>query len=325
MAAEPERNRIMTETRVPAPPDPLERIEPLPSPHPPLAKDDGDARSRVKAILDSPSYRLASEDGEFLSSDSTRGLRLQMDYLKPELLLRANKVERTIVVFGGSRICDPEEARSRLEVLRESLTDGDGNAADRRRIETAERVVANSRYYDIARAFGRIVADANAGRADGQTLIMTGGGPGIMEAANRGAFEGGAKTIGLNISLPREQSPNPYVSPDLCFHFHYFAMRKLHFLQRAMALVAFPGGFGTFDELFEVLTLGQTRKIKPIPIVLVGERFWRNAVNFDFLVEEGVIDPEDRALFWYAETAKEIWDGIQKWEGEKLKRYGPSS
>jgi uncharacterized protein (TIGR00730 family) len=142
---------------------------------------------------------------------------------------------------------------------------------------------------------------------------MTGGGPGLMEAANRGAFDVGAKSVGLNIELPHEQYPNPYVTPDLCFRFHYFALRKLHFMLPARALVAFPGGYGTLDELFEVLTLAQTRKIKPIPVVLVGEDFWRRAVDIDFLVEEGVIDPEDRELFWYAETAQEIWDGIARW------------
>ena len=142
---------------------------------------------------------------------------------------------------------------------------------------------------------------------------MTGGGPGMMEAANRGAFDAGSKTIGLNISLPHEQYPNPYITPDLCFRFHYFALRKLHFLKRTRALVAFPGGFGTFDELFETLTLIQTRKIKPVPVILVGEQYWRQAVNVDFLVDEGVIDEEDRELFWYAETAEEIWKGILQW------------
>ena len=265
---------------------------------------------------------MASEDIDFLASDPVRGLRLQMDYLKPEILLRANKVLRTIVVFGSSRICEPEEALRRVEALRAA---GPASGDDRdfeRRLAVAERVLANSRYYDIARAFGRIVAEANVREGDGQTLIMTGGGPGIMEAANRGAFDVGAKTIGLNISLPREQFPNPYVSPQLCFNFHYFALRKLHFLQRAMALVAFPGGYGTLDELFEILTLAQTRKIKPMPIVLVGEGHWRNVVNFDYLFDEGVIDPEDRELFWYAETAEEIWAGIQKWEREKEERFG---
>jgi len=154
---------------------------------------------------------------------------------------------------------------------------------------------------------------------------VTGGGPGIMEAANRGAFDCGAKSVGLNISLPHEQYPNPYITPDLCFSFHYFAMRKLHFLLRAKALVAFPGGYGTIDELFEVLTLVQTRKIKPIPIVLVGESYWQSAVNLDFLVAEGVIEPEDRELFWFAETAQEIWDGILHWHERSGEPLQPAS
>ncbi len=307
--------------KIPPPANPYERREPLPSPLQEIVSDP-DAAARVRAILELPSYRVASEDIDFLASDPLRGLRLQMDYLKPELFLRAHNVERTIVVFGSSRICEPEEARRRVDALRAELSAGEGGAKAAGRLTIAERVLDNSRYYDVARAFGRLVAEANARDGDGQTLIVTGGGPGIMEAANRGAFDAGAKTIGLNISLPREQFPNPYVSPDLCFNFHYFALRKLHFLQRAMALVAFPGGYGTLDELFEVLTLSQTRKIRPMPIVLVGERHWRRAVDFDYLVQEGVIDPEDHELFWFAETAEDIWAGIQKWEREKQERYG---
>ncbi len=302
-------------TTIPAPADPYERRELLPSPLPEPGADPA-AAARVRTILGSPSYRVASEDIEFLASDPVRGLRLQMDYLKPEFLLKANNV-----VFGSSRVREPAEARRRVEALRAAVPDG-ADDEHARRLAVAERVLDNSRYYDIARAFGRIVAEDNAKSGDGQTLIMTGGGPGVMEGANRGAFDAKAKTIGLNISLPREQFPNPYVTPELCFNFHYFALRKLHFLQRAMALVAFPGGYGTLDELFEVLTLSQTRKIRPMPIVLVGERHWRKLVNFDFLVEEGMIDREDRELFWYAETAEEIWSGIRKWEREKEERYG---
>jgi hypothetical protein len=165
----------------------------------------------------------------------------------------------------------------------------------------------------VAREFGRVVGNAGSNERRPRVVVMTGGGPGLMEAANRGAFDVGAKSVGLNIELPHEQYPNPYVTPDLCFRFHYFALRKLHLLLRAKALIAFPGGYGTFDELFEVLTLIQTRKIKPIPVVLVGEHFWRRAMNVDYLVEEGVIDIEDRELFWFAETAQEIWDGILRW------------
>jgi hypothetical protein len=181
------------------------------------------------------------------------------------------------------------------------------------RLEIAQRLLAKSHYYDVAREFGRLVGNSGPGSQRHDLVIMTGGGPGIMEAANRGAYDVGAKSIGLNIRLPREQYPNPYITPELCLRFHYFALRKLHFLLRAKALVAFPGGYGTLDEMFETLTLVQTRTIKPVPVVLVGERYWRQAFNVDFLVDEGVIDPEDRELFWFAETAQEIWDGIQHW------------
>ena len=191
-----------------------------------------------------------------------------------------------------------------------------------RRLEIAERIHVKSHYYEVAREFGRLVSVANRCRPHtSKPVIVTGGGPGIMEAANRGAFDVGATSVGLNISLPFEQYLNPYITPELCFSFHYFALRKLHFLLRAKALVAFPGGYGTIDELFEVLTLVQTRKIKPIPVVLVGEAYWRRAIDMDFLVDEGVIDLEDRDLFWFAETAEEIWNGLLQWHdasGEPL-------
>jgi predicted Rossmann-fold nucleotide-binding protein len=227
--------------RIPPPPHPRKRREPLPSSLPKPPDEEKEAEARVKAIMDSPTYRIASEDLDFLAGDTVRGLRLHMDYLKPELALRAQKVERTIVVFGSARICEPAEARRRVEAARTALADDPENAKTARRVAVAERVLDKSCYYEVAREFARLVGDANRETADGQILIVTGGGPGIMEAANRGAFDAKAKTIGLNISLPREQFPNPYVSPDLAFNFHYFAMRKLHFLQRAMALVRLSG------------------------------------------------------------------------------------
>ncbi len=194
------------------------------------------------------------------------------------------------------------------------------------RLAVAERIVAKSHYYDVAREFGRLVSTANQTDKGPHCTVVTGGGPGIMEAANRGAFDAGAETVGFNISLPQEQYPNPYITPGLGFNFRYFAIRKLHFLLRAKALVAFPGGFGTFDELFEALTLVQTRTVKPMPIVLVGESYWRRAVDMDFLIDEGVIAQEDRELFWFAETAQEIWDGILHWydkSGTPLARRKP--
>ena len=287
------------------PAHPRRRREALPWQQPKATEEDPEALQRVQAILNCPSYRRADNDVEFLARDGVRGVRLQIDYLKPELLLEEHGIHQTIVVFGSTRICEPAAARRNVEALRASLAADPGNIRLGRRLEVAERIQAKSHYYEVAREFGRLVSVANhAGAHKQHTVIVTGGGPGMMEAANRGAFDVGATSVGLNISLPFEQYPNPYVTPELCFSFHYFALRKLHFLLRAKALVAFPGGYGTIDELFEVLTLVQTRKIKPIPVVLVGEAYWRRAVDMDFLVDEGVIDLEDRDLFWFAETAR---------------------
>jgi uncharacterized protein (TIGR00730 family) len=301
----------------PAPAAPLARREPLPCRQPKPSREDPEAPERVGRIIASPSYRIATEDPDFLQSDDTRGLRLLLDYLKPELALQRRGVERTIVVFGGTRICEPDEARRRVDAACARLAAAGGPQAApdlAARLDVAERVLAASRYYEVARELGRLIGEANDDDGHPTTLVMTGGGPGIMEAANRGAFDAGAETIGLNIALPHEQYPNPYVTPELCFQFHYFALRKFHFMQRARALVAFPGGYGTLDELFEVLNLVQTRVMKPIPIVLVGVDFWRRAVDFDFLLAAGVIDVEDRSLFWFAETAQEVYESLIAWE-----------
>jgi hypothetical protein len=299
---------------IPQPAHPDRRQQPLPWQRPKPADEDPDAPSRTGAILASPSYVLAEQDQAFLARDEARGVRLQMEYLKPETLLTEHAIRDTIVVYGSTRIAEPAAARRNVETLRQALEHDRGNSILIRKLAVAERILAKSRYYEIAREFGRLVGSScdNDG-ASSKLVIMTGGGPGIMEAANRGAFEVGAKSVGLNIDLPHEQYPNPYITPELCFRFHYFALRKMHFLHRAKALVAFPGGFGTMDELFEVLTLVQTRKIKPVPVVLVGEEYWRRAVDVGFLADEGVIDDEDRELFWFAETASEIWDSILLW------------
>lgn len=297
----------------PTPAHPHERREPLPWHRPKPTEEDPAARKSLEAILKNPNYRLAEEDVDFIAREDIRGPRLEIEYLKADTILAEQHIDHTIVVFGSTRICEPAAARRNVEELRAAVGADPGNAELRRRLAIAERVLAKSHYYDVEREFGRLVG--SAGRRGGQSrvVVMTGGGPGLMEAANRGAFDVGAKSVGLNIELPHEQYPNPYVTPDLCFRFHYFALRKLHLLLRAKALVSFPGGYGTLDELFEVLTLIQTRKIKPIPVVLVGEQFWRRAIDFDYLVEEGVIDVEDRELFWFAETAQEIWHGILRW------------
>ncbi len=306
---------------IPTPAHPVNRRERLPWQLPKAVEEDPDATRRVQAILKSPSYRPADTDTAFLAREDLRGVRLQIDYLKPELLLREHEIEQAIVVFGSTRICEPAAALRKVQELRGRLQTDKDNSDLRRQLAVAERIQAKSRYYEVAREFGRMVAAANDGAGRHHTAIMTGGGPGMMEAANRGAFDVGAKSVGLNISLPHEQYPNPYVTPELCFSFHYFALRKLHLLLRAKALVAFPGGYGTLDELFEVLTLIQTRKIKPLPVIRVGDAYWRRAVDIDFLVDEGVIDVEDRELFWFAETAQEIWNGILRWHdasGEPL-------
>ncbi len=309
-----------TQSRVPNPAKALSRKTPLPWQTPKPAEEDAGAPERIAAILKSPNYLRADEDTAFLARDEMRGVRLQMEYTKAELLLEEHQVTHTVVVFGSTRICEPAAARKNVETLKAALEKQSDDKELARELRIAERVLAKSRFYEVAREFGRLVSEENRKAHHDHTLVMTGGGPGIMEAANRGAFDARAKTVGLNISLPHEQYPNPYVSPELCLSFRYFALRKLHFLMRAKALVAFPGGYGTLDELFEVLALIQTRKIKPIPVVLVGEEYWRGAVDFDFLVEEGTIDPEDRDLFWFAETAEDIWSDIQHWH----KTYGPS-
>jgi uncharacterized protein (TIGR00730 family) len=311
--------------QIPTPAHPHKRREPLPWQQPKATEEDPEALRRVQAILNSPSYRRADDDSAFLARDGVRGVRLQIDYLKPELLLEEHQIHQTIVVFGSTRICEPAAAARKVEALRASLASDPTNAELARRMAIAERIQAKSHYYEVAREFGGLVGGANHGTRKPHTVIVTGGGPGMMEAANRGSFDVDAKSVGLNISLPHEQFPNPYVTPELCFSFHYFALRKLHFLLRAKALVAFPGGYGTFDELFEVLTLVQTRKIKPIPVVLVGESYWRRAIDIEFLVDEGVIDPEDRDLFWFAETAQDIWDGILRWHDESGEPLHPAT
>ena len=264
-------------------------------------------------MLDAPSYRRADQDVDFLERDEAHGLRLHLDYLKPELLLVEQGVRHTVVIFGSTRITEPATARQRVERLEQELQAHPDDREIQRKLGVARRILESSRYYTDAQELGRLVAASGEGSLDNRLVVITGGGPGIMEAANRGAFEAGAKTIGLNIDIPLEQFPNPYISPELCFRFRYFALRKMHFLQRARALVAFPGGFGTMDELFETLTLIQTRTIKPVPVILIGRRYWERAVDFEFLLDEGVIDSEDRDIFWFAETAREAWQGILDW------------
>ena len=249
-------------------------------------------------------YRLAFADPEFLLSREVRGIRMQLEMLKPELGQAAQGVESTIVVFGGARFCSPEEAQAALKTAQLS-----GNSGA---ITKAQRLMRTAPYYEQARLFGRLVAEHSKHcPPEDKLFICTGGGPGVMEAANRGAHDEGAVSVGLNIALPHEQSANPYVTPELSFKFHYFALRKMHFMMRAKALVAFPGGFGTLDELFEVLTLVQTRKVRPVPIFLYGSAYWKKLINFDVLVEEGAISPEDLRLFSYVDDPQVVWNAIK--------------
>jgi uncharacterized protein (TIGR00730 family) len=254
-----------------------------------------------------PNYLLAEDDQEFLKRPELRPVRLQLELLKPEILLAEQGIGSTLVVFGGTQIVERPEAERRLAAAKEALAADPGEELKQRAVARAERILAKSHFYDAAREFGRLVSCACQveGRCD--FAIVTGGGPGIMEAANRGANDVGAKSIGLNITLPEEQLPNSYITPDLCFQFRYFAIRKMHFVLRAKGLVIFPGGFGTLDELFEVLTLRQVNRMQPIPVILYCREFWDKVVNFQFLADEGTIRDEHLSLIQYAESPAETW------------------
>ncbi|WP_206455223.1 LOG family protein [Aurantimonas marina] len=243
----------------------------------------------------SPTYRLAFDDADFLTREELRGVRLQLELMKPEMALIEAGILSTVVLFGGARIPEP------------------GGEAWAAKNETQKRnLEANARFYDEARDFARLASQHSADSSGGKEfVIVTGGGPGIMEAGNRGASDVDAVSIALNITLPHEQSPNHFATPDLSFNFHYFAIRKMHFLLRAKAMAIFPGGFGTMDELFEALTLIQTRRMQRIPVILFGEEFWRRVINFEALAEEGTIAPEDLDLITFADTAEDGWKAIQ--------------
>lgn len=258
----------------------------------------------------SPAYRLAFEDEDFLLRSDLRPVRLQLELMKPELLQQEQGIRSTIAMFGSARIPDPETAERHLVEAEGEARAKPNDKALARKVSVARRMLANSRYYEEARRLAQIVSNTCVGEHVCDFVVKTGGGPGIMEAANRGAHDVGAKSIGLNIVLPMEQSPNRYITPELCFRFHYFAIRKMHFLIRVKALVVFPGGFGTFDELFEALTLIQTGKIEPIPVLLFGREYWERVINLDAMAMEGMIGPEDKELLTFVETAEEAWSLI---------------
>ncbi len=294
----------------------MRRATPLPWSAPKPPEDDPEAAERIARIMASQSYRRADQDPDFMELDELRGERLELEYLKPDIVLRRHQVRSTVVVFGSTRLVEPAAALRRLEAARRDLDRAPTDPEAQRRVAVAERVKALSRYYDESRELARIVSTVCQQGGPYQFVVMTGGGPGIMEAANRGAFDVGAKSVGLNINLPHEQYPNPYITPELCFQFRYFALRKMHFMRLARALVAFPGGYGTFDEVFDALCLIQTQKIPPLPVILVGREFWKRAFDPEFLASEGVIDAEDVHLFTYAETAQEAWERIVDfWRG----------
>jgi hypothetical protein len=261
-------------------------------------------KSQLAEETSEDSYKFAFDDQAFLARRETLGLRFQLELLKPEILLHDHGIEHTITVFGSTRFVSSQTAHEMEE-----------KAKTPAELAQAKRALLHCKYYDSAREFGTIVAHYNATQTEARNklYVATGGGPGIMEAVNRGAFEAGDKSIGFNISLPREQHPNSYLTPGLSFRFHYFAIRKMHFMLRARAILAYPGGFGSFDELFEVLTLMQTKKVDRFPIILVGKDFWQGVINFNQMLAHGVIEQADMDLIHFVETAEEAWAVISDW------------
>jgi uncharacterized protein (TIGR00730 family) len=268
------------------------------------------SQETVTKLQNHDSYKLAFADNNFLMQDDLRHVRLQLEYLKPQLVLEQHKVEATIVVFGSARFLAPEQANANLQQAEQALAGQPGDVSRQQALNLAKRDCKNSEYYLASQKFSQLVTEHSNRHQHSALMIISGGGPGVMEAANRGAMEAGGESIGLNIVLPKEQQPNPYITPHFCFQFHYFAIRKMHFLQRARALVAFPGGFGTLDELFETLTLIQTKKAERVPVILYDKVFWQKLINFDMLAEQGLINPQDLDLIQYADTPEHAWQLI---------------
>jgi uncharacterized protein (TIGR00730 family) len=283
----------------------------------PTAQQDAAAKDATKSLTryEGPesSYKLAFTDTPFVLREEMRPVRMQLELLKPELIMNEQGIASTVVIFGSARIVPPDVAQR--------LVDDAGSAGDAAALAIAQRHLAMSPYYEEARRFGALVAHKSK-QLETPLYVVTGGGPGIMEAGNRGAFDVGGKSIGLNIVLQHEQAPNPYITPELCFQFHYFGLRKMHFLMRSVALVCFPGGFGTLDELFEALTLIQTGKSRRRPVLLFGRDFWTRLINFDLLVESGMISALDLQLFRFVETAEEAWGLLEAEYGFELRENG---
>lgn len=277
--------------------------------------DKEDLEKRLEDIMNHPSYRLAYLDQDFIRGEDLRPLRLELELLKPEMHLDALGIESTVVVFGGTQVAPKEEGEQMMKEAKAAIEKDPDDPKAKRLMVRAERVLYKSRYYEECRKFANIVTTYNKQFRDGEFIIKTGGGPGIMEAANRGAFEAGGKSMALNITLPFEQTPNSYITPGMCFQFNYFAIRKMHFLLRAKALVCFPGGFGTLDELFTTLTLRQTGRMQEIPIILYSKEYWDGIIDFQFLADEGVIQDSHLELFQYTETPEETWQVIKEFHG----------
>jgi hypothetical protein len=299
-----------------------------------LGDDVALVAENMEAILSSPSYSLAQDDRHLLDRSEMRGVRMLLELGKPELALQEDSITSTVIVFGGTQIVERPAAERRLSEARRGMARAQASAAAAvpasamdsaaRELKRAEHLLAYCRYYDAAREFARLVSIDNQCDDQRDYVVITGGGPGIMEAANRGAFDVGCKSIGLNIKLPSEQQPNPFITPELCFQFKYFALRKFHFILRAAAVVLFPGGFGTLDEMFETLTLRQTHRMQPVPIILFGRDYWSKVIDFQFLADSGVIADEHLKLFTYAETPEEAWQQILDFH-EAMKTQGQAT
>jgi hypothetical protein len=281
-----------------------------------FSKESHVVKSNLEAIMRSPTYKVAHEDKELLNSNEMRGVRMLLEISKPELHLELAGITSTIIVFGGARIVDRENAMKRLDEAKQALKKNPESESLKHGVCSCEKLLDLSRFYKSARDFSFLASKYGQSNLDkdqrcSSHVIVTGGGPGIMEAANRGAFEAGCRSVGLNISLPFEQHPNSFVTPELCFQFNYFSIRKFHFVMRSVGAVLFPGGYGTLDELFELLTLRQVGTKSPMPIVLFGREFWGRVINFDFLAEEGLISQDDLKLFHFADSVEEAWGYIQ--------------
>lgn len=261
----------------------------------------------LNLIINSDTYKLAYEDFAFLSRNEMRGIRMMLEITKPDLILEENKILSTIIIFGGASITEESKTKKRIDETKKLIKKNPSSISLKRNLNRLENLLLMSHYYESAKEFSKLASINNQSKNCNSHVIVTGGGPGIMEAANRGAFEANCKSIGLNISLPNEQSPNAFITPGLCFKFNYFALRKIHFVMRSLAAVFFPGGFGTLDELFELLTLRQTGMKNKIPIILFGREYWNKLINFEYLADIGLISDENLNLFEYADTASEAW------------------